>query len=244
MAGHNKWSKIKHRKAVVDKRRGKAWSMCSRAIISAVRQGGPDPAFNFALRAALDEAKYHNVPADNIERAIRKGAGGAAGDNFELARYEGYGPGGVAVIVDALTDNRTRTAANVRNIFDDFGGKLGVAGCVAHMFAHKGRFEVSAPAREEDRVIELALAAGADDVRSVDEGTFEVLCAPERVGAVHAGLKAAGLTLSPPATEMIPHTLTRVEGEHAEGVSAMLEELEDDEDVKKVFSNGEIEEAE
>src|SRR5262249_41571009 len=160
MAGHNKWSKVKHRKAVVDKRRSKAWTMCSRAIISAARQNGPDPNFNFALRAALDEARYHNVPNDNVERAIKKGVGGGAGDDYEPVRYEGYGPGGVAVIVEAYTNNRARTAGEVRNIFGDYSGKLGTTGCVAHQFEHKGRIEIKAAATDEDRVIEAALNAG------------------------------------------------------------------------------------
>lgn len=245
MAGHNKWSKVKHRKAVVDKRKGKALSMCSRAIISAVRQAGPDPAFNFALRAALDEARYHNVPSDNIERAIKKGEGAAGGDQYEAVRYEGYGPGGVAVIVEAYTDNRTRTAANVRNWFNDYGGKLGTTGSVAHQFEHKGRIVLSTPARDEDRVIEAALAAGALDVTSEEPGTFTVLTDPADFLKVRKSLGEglAKFAIAEAEQEMIPTVTVAVSGQTAKDLLAMLEGLEDDEDVKKVFSNADVDEA-
>ena len=137
MAGHNKWSKIKRKKLVTDGRRSKAWTMCLRAVMMAARSGGPDPDFNFALRTAIDEAKYHNVPKDNLERAIKKGAGGGDGENYEQARYEGHGPGGVAIVVESLTNNRTRTAGDLRLIFSDHNGKLGTTGCVGFMFETK-----------------------------------------------------------------------------------------------------------
>jgi YebC/PmpR family DNA-binding regulatory protein len=249
LAGHNKWSKIKHRKAVVDKRRGKAWSMCSRAIISAARQGGPDPNFNFALRAAIDEARYHNVPGDNIERAIKKGAGGGEGDNYEPVRYEGYGPGGVAVIVEAFTDNRARTAGNVRLIFSDHEGKLGTAGSVAHQFDHKGRLRIEAPARDEDRLIEAALEAGAEDVRRLDEGEadtaagFEVLTPPTSFLQVRKALGEAGFTIAEAELDMIPNITVAVAGVQAKALLAFVEAMEDDEDVKKVFTNADLAEA-
>ncbi len=246
MAGHNKWSKVKHRKAVVDKRKGKALSMCSRLIISAVRKGGPDPNFNHALRTALDEAKYHNVPNENIDRAIKKGAGAGQGDNYEHVRYEGYGPGGVAVVVDALTDNRTRTAANVRNIFEDYAGKLGTSGCVAHQFEFKGRIEIKAAAKDEDRVIEAALNAGADDVKLIDEqeGVFEVLCAPGALHAVKQALSAGKFTLGESGAEMIPTQTVTVTGEQAKGLLELVDAMEDDEDVSKVYTNADIPESE
>lgn len=246
MAGHNKWSKIKHRKAVVDKRRGKAWSMCSRAIISAARQGGADPTFNFALRQAMDEARYYNVPSDNIERAIKKGAGGGEGDNFEYARYEGYGPGGVAVVVEALTDNRTRTAANVRNIFADNAGKLGTTGSVAHQFDHKGRVVLAAGPAEADRVLAAALDAGADDCRPTDDEppAWEVLCAPADLASVRQHLQTAGFTISQSGFDMLPTTLVPVTGEPAKQLLALIDEMEDDEDVKKVYSNADIADSE
>lgn len=241
MAGHNKWSKVKHRKAVVDKRRGKALSMCSRAIISAARQGGPDPAFNFALRAALDEARYYNVPSDNIARAIKKGAGGGAGDHYEAIRYEGYGPGGVAVIVEAYTDNRTRTAANVRNIFNDYGN-MGTSGSVAHQFEHKGRIVLSAPASDEDRVLEAALSAGADDVQR-DGTEWTLLTAPTQFLQVRKHLTDAQFTIAEAELELIPTLTVGIVGEPAKQLLKMIDELEDDEDVKKVFSNADIDDA-
>lgn len=245
MAGHNKWSKIKHRKAVVDKRRAKAWTMCSRLITTAARAGGGDPAFNASLRTAIDEARYHNVPSDNIERAIKKGVGGGQGDDYEPVRYEGYGAGGVAVIVDALTNNRTRTAADVRLIFAENEGKFGAAGCVAHQFEHTGRIVVSPGAagpRTEDEVFEAALAAGADDVRPTDEepGSWDVLAAPTQFLAVKAGLAAAGLRIGEAELEMVPGVLVQVAGDHAKSVLALVEALEDNEDVKKVWTNADI----
>jgi YebC/PmpR family DNA-binding regulatory protein len=245
MAGHNKWSKVKHRKAVVDKRKGKALSMCSRMIISAVRQHGPDPAFNSLLRAALDEARYHNVPNDNIERAIKKGAGAGEGDSFEHVRYEGYGPGGAAVIVDALTDNRTRTAANVRNIFNEHGGRMGTTGSVSHQFEHKGRIVIAAPASAEDAVLEAALAAGAEDVRSGDEaGAWTVLTAPQDFLNVRKALDEARFTIAEGELDMIPTLTVVVSGQTAKDFVEFVDALEDDEDVKKVYSNADIPEAE
>jgi YebC/PmpR family DNA-binding regulatory protein len=243
LAGHNKWSKVKHRKAVVDKRRSKAWTMCSRAIISAARQGGPDPDFNFALRAAIDEARYHNVPNDNIERAIKKGAGGGTADNFEPVRYEGYGPGGVAVIIDALTDNRTRTAGNVRLIFSKFDGKMGTAGSVAHQFEHKGRMVVVGAKGDEDRLMESALAAGADDVRGIEgeeQPTWEVLTPPTEFLTVRKALTEAKFNLVEAELDMLPTVTARVSGETAELLAEFLEAMEDDEDVKKVYANAEV----
>ncbi|MGQ0628968.1 MAG: YebC/PmpR family DNA-binding transcriptional regulator [Phycisphaerales bacterium] len=245
MAGHNKWSKIKHRKAVVDKRRGKAWSMCSRAIISAARQGGPDPNFNFALRTAMDEARYHNVPADNIDRAIKKGVGGGAGDDYEPVRYEGYGPGGVAVIIDAFTNNRARTAGDVRLLLGDHGGKLGATGCVSHQFEHRGQIIVRAAAREEDAVIEAALGAGALDVRpgEDEEPGFVVLTDPTQLGTVKDALSRGGLALGESGLEMIPTTTTTVAGQAARELLRLVEALEDNEDVKRVFTNADIPDA-
>jgi YebC/PmpR family DNA-binding regulatory protein len=242
VAGHNKWSKVKHRKAVVDKRRSKAWTMCSRAIISAARAGGGDPAFNFALRTAMDEARYHNMPADNVERAIKKGIGGGAGDDYEPVRYEGYGPGGVAVIVEALTNNRARTAGEVRLIFGNHGGKLGTTGCVAHQFEHKGTIAVKAPAHDEDRLIEAALGLGADDVTNAEdedsgEPVFAVLTPPTRLAEVRSGLEKAGFTLGTAELAMVPTTTVAIEGEPAETLGELVDAMEENEDVKRVFTN-------
>jgi YebC/PmpR family DNA-binding regulatory protein len=265
LAGHNKWSKVKHRKAVVDKRRSKAWSMCSRAIISAARQGGPDPNFNFLLRAAIEEARYHNVPNENIDRAIKRGAGATAGDNYEHVRYEGYGPGGVAVVADALTDNRTRTAANVRNIFSDHGGKLGTTGSVAHLFEARGRIEIIGSPTIEEPLLEAALNAGADDcVRGEDDErgrpTWAVLCSPteyaqvreamrsfvESFIAVHAERSRGGKDDAPQVItgesgiELFPVMTVGVSRDAARTLMELLDALEDDEDVRKVWSNAEM----
>ncbi len=269
MAGHNKWSKVKHRKAVVDKRRSKAWSMCSRSIISAARQGGPDPNFNFLLRAAIEEARYHNVPNENIDRAIKRGAGGTAGDNFEHVRYEGYGPGGVAVVADALTDNRTRTAANVRNIFGDHGGKLGTTGSVTHLFEAKGRIEIIGSPGIEDALLEAALNSGASDcARGEDDeqgrAVWSVLCSPTEFAQVreamrsfvstyntaHAERSRAAKGDSPQVitgesgVELYPLMNAAVSGDLARSLLELLDALEDDEDVRKVWSNADIPESE
>lgn len=247
MAGHNKWSKIRHRKAVVDKRRSKAWTMCSRAIITAARQGGPDPNFNFALRAALDEARYHNVPNDNIERAIKKGAGGGDTENFEFVRYEGYAPGGAAVIVDALTNNRTRTAGDVRLIFNRHEGKMGIAGCVSHQFEHTGRITITAGANDEDRIIEAALNAGANDIKRVDDTdkpTWDVLTSPTDFLSIRDGLKKAGFAVAEAELDMVPLNTTTLTGQAAKDLLSFIEEMEDNEDVKKVYTNADIPESE
>jgi len=246
MAGHNKWSKVKHRKAVVDKRRSKAWTMCSRAIISAARQGGPDPNFNFLLRTAIDEARYYNVPNDNIERAIKKGAGGGDQENYEPVRYEGYGPGGVAVIIDALTNNRTRTAGDVRLSFSRAECKMGVTGAVGHQFEHKGVVTVAAPARDEDRLIEAALNAGADDVKAgapADDDnppTWVVLTDPTKFLTVRDRLKADGFTVTESELDMLPLNTVTVTGAAVKDLMKFIDELEDNEDVKKVYTNADI----
>lgn len=250
MAGHNKWSKIRHRKAVVDKRRSKAWTMCSRAIIVAARQGGPDPNFNFPLRTALEEAKYHNVPNDNIDRAIKKGAGGGDTENYEPVRYEGYGPGGVAVIVDAFTNNRARTAGDVRLSFARAECKMGVTGAVAHQFEHKGVITVSAPARDEDKLIEAALTAGADDVKPGDDATDDhpptwlVLTDPTKFLTVREQLKKDGFTVAESELDMLPLNTVSVAGQTAKDLLKFIEELEDNEDVKKVYTNADLPDAE
>ncbi len=250
MAGHNKWSKIRHRKAVVDKRRSKAWTMCSRAIISAARQHGPDPNFNFLLRTALEEAKYHNVPNDNIERAIKKGAGGGDTENYEPVRYEGYGPGGVAIIVDALTNNRARTAGDVRLSFARAECKMGVSGAVSHQFVHTGVITVSAAGQTENQIIEAALAAGAEDVRpgspASDDApaTWQVLTEPTKFLTVREAIKSAGLTVTESELDMLPTNTVTIIGPVVKDLLKLVEELEDNEDVKKVYTNADIPDSE
>jgi len=235
LAGHNKWSKIRHRKAIVDKRRSKVWTQVARAIMVAARQGGGDPGFNTTLRYALDEARYANMPRDVIERAIAKGAGGGDTTNYEAMRYEGYGPGGVAVIVDALTDNRTRTVTDVRNAFGDHGGNMGASGCVAYMFQPRGVIVVTGA---EDAVMEAALEAGAIDVQPADDdGAWVVVTDVAAYIGVKDALEKAKLKVGEASLTMIPETTVAVNAEHAGTVAELIEALEDLDDVQKVYSN-------
>ena len=166
MAGHSKWANIKHHKARVDAKRSKVWSKCSKALMAAARSGGPDPDMNLSLRYAIDEAKYANMPKDTIQRAIQKGAGAGTGDNFENVTYEGYGPAGTAIIVDALTDNRTRTVTDIRTIFKRGGGSMGNSGSVGYLFSTKGRIIIDASKVSEEQIMDLAIEAGAEDVQA------------------------------------------------------------------------------
>lgn len=246
MAGHNKWSKIKRKKLVTDGRRSKAWTMCLRAVMMAARSGGPDPDFNFALRTAIDEAKYHNVPKDNLERAIKKGAGGGDGENYEQARYEGHGPGGVAIVVESLTNNRTRTAGDLRLIFSDHNGKLGTTGCVGFMFETKGRITLPGKPADEERLFEVAAGAGADDIQydaaddEDDPGTWTILTSVPAFIGVKAALEKAGHKLIESRIEQIPTTLTQVGGDQAKEVLELIEALEDNDDVQRVYTNADI----
>ena len=264
MAGHNKWSKIKHRKAVVDKRRGKVWTKCAKAIIVAARHGGADPDTNLSLRYAIDEARYANMPRDTIERAIKKGAGGEDTSAYESVRYEGYGPGGVAVMVDALTDNRTRTAGDLRLIFTDHNGNLGAMGCVAFMFEPKGRIIVGPrpedpdkprkrgaapdPTLSDDAMMELAINAGAEDAIAPQAGgdaedPWVILTAvPDFLSvkqAIEEALKGTAHAVTDAALDMIPSTTVQIGGEAGETLGELLEAIEDNDDVQKVYTNAE-----
>lgn len=240
MAGHSKWANIKHRKARVDKLRGKAWSKCSRAIIVAAKNGGADPASNLALRYAIDEARYENMPKDTIERAIKKGAGELDGQSFEEVRYEGYGAGGVAVIVDALTDNRNRTAGEMRLVFGKYGGNLGASGCVAYMFEPKGQlFVEKEKAPGEDRLMELAIEAGAEDV-VLDGDAWSVTTAPTDLFSVREALEAAGVEPSSSRLTMIAGNTVALGAAHARSVVKLLDALEEHDDVQKVYANADI----
>lgn len=244
MAGHSKWSNIKHRKERQDKKRGKVWSKCSRAIIAAARAGGSDPASNLTLRYAIDEAKYANMPKDTIKRAVDKGAGSAGGDAFEAITYEGYGPGGIAVIVDALTDNRARTAPEVRSYFAKHGGKLGATGCVGFMFETRGRIMVPGSIGE-DVVMEAALDAGADDVESPephedDAGMWTILTNPADFATVKDAIEAAGIEIVDAEIAKIPGDLVTLDAGKAKTVLNLVDALEDCEDVQKVWTNADI----
>lgn len=240
MAGHSKWANIKHRKARQDKARGKMWSKCSRAIIVAARQGGGDPDMNLTLRYAIDDAKAVNMPKDTIEKAIKKGAGGADdGVQYTPMRFEGYGPGGAAIIIDCLTDNVNRTAPEVRMIFDKFHGKLGVSGSVAFGFTQRGYLTVAAAGVAEETIFEKAIEAGAEDVQAADE-LWEVFTAPNDLHAVKEAIEAAGMTVETSEVTMLPNTTVQCAGENAERVMRIIEAFEDLDDVQKVYTNAQI----
>ncbi len=242
MAGHSRWKNIKHRKAASDAKRGKIWSKCVKAVMVAAKVGGPDPASNLSLRYAIDEARYANVPRDTIERAIKKGAGEVGGEDWVDVRYEGFGPGGVAILVDALTNNRTRTVGDLRLIFGKHGGNLGAAGAVAYMFQPRGVVVVKAARTEEERVMELAVDAGAVDVQppeDADDG-WTILTEPAEFAMVKDALEQAGLTIERASLEMIPETRTAVTGDVAERLADLIDAIEDNDDVQKVSTNAEF----
>jgi len=239
MAGHSKWANIKHRKARQDAVKGKVWSKCSKAIIVAAKQGGPDPDANLALRYAIDEAKSANVPKDNIERAIKKGAGATDGEDYEAIRYEGYGAGGVAVIVDALTDNRARTAPEVRLAFGKYGGNMGATGCVAFMFEQRGVITIEESAATEERLMEIAVEAGADDIEK-DDGYWTIMTDPAEYLDVKAAIDAAGIETSSAEITMVATNSAEVSAEDAGKVMRLIEALEDLDDVQKVYTNAEF----
>jgi len=247
MAKHNKWSKVKHRKAVVDKRRGKVWTKISKALMVAARNGGPDPDTNLTLRYAMDEARYANMPRDTVERAIQKGAGGGDTSNFEAVRYEGYAPGGIAIVVDALTDNRTRTITLVRTAFTENDANIGASGCVAHMFQFSGQILIEGVNLCDEQIIEAALEAGARDVRSPDpmpdadeEGQWIVLTDVPHFNVVKEALERAKFPIAEASLAMVPDALVIVGGENAQTVADLIEALEDIDDVQKVYTNAEL----
>ncbi len=242
MAGHSHWAGIKHKKALVDAKRGKLWSKLSKAIIVAARTGGGDPAMNLRLRYAIDDARAMSMPKDNIERAIKRGTGELEGGNLEQVIYEGYGPGGVAVLCDVLTDNRNRTAAEIRKIFELSDGKLGTSGCVAWMFESKGLFLIPADQTDEETLLEIALEAGADDVR-LDSGNFEVTCAPEAFQQISQALSQAGLEPDVSKVTLLPQNTVDLDAPTAQKVLRLMERLEDHDDVQNVASNFNIPDA-
>ncbi len=239
MAGHSKWANIQHRKGRQDAKRGKLWTKIIREITVAARAGGPDPDANPRLRLAWDKATDANMPKDNIQRAIARGAGGADGDNYDEIRYEGYGVGGAAVIVDCMTDNRTRTVAEVRHAFAKNGGNLGQEGSVAFMFKHCGQF-LFAPGTSEDAVMEAALEAGAEDIQTDEEGVIEVICAPGDYAALKKAFDAAGLKAEMDGVVMKALNETELSGEDAERMQKLLDALEALDDVQEVYSTAVI----
>ena len=239
MAGHSKWKQIKRKKAVTDARRGAAFTKLIREITIAARQGGGDPAGNPRLRTAIEAAKAENMPWDNIDRAIKKGAGGLDGVLYEEVTYEGYGPGGAAILIQATTDNVNRTVAEIRHLFTRYGGNLGAANSVAWMFDRKAQIVVDAGQADEDATLEVALDAGADDV--VRDGDQLIVTGPaSQLHAVQERLKARGLAVQSAEVAMTPKSTVKVEGGDAKRLLALIEELEEMDDVAKVFSNFDI----
>lgn len=240
MAGHSKWANIQHRKGRQDEKRGKAWTRVIREIMVAARQGGGDPAANPRLRLAVEKAKAVNLPADTVKRNIDKATGNLEGVDYEEIRYEGYGIAGAAIIVDCMTDNRVRTVAEVRHAFSKHGGNLGTEGSVAFQFKHCGQL-VFAPGTSEDKVMEVALEAGAEDVITGEDGSIEVLTAPPDFEAVKAALEAAGLKPEVAEVTMRAENTVALAGDDAERMRKLLDVLEDLDDVQDVFHNADLE---
>ncbi|CAM8655143.1 COG0217 Uncharacterized conserved protein [Comamonadaceae bacterium] len=236
MAGHSKWANIQHRKGRQDEKRGKIWTRIVREITVAARQGGGDPAMNPRLRLAIEKAKAANMPADRVKYNVDKATGSLDGISYEEIRYEGYGIGGAAIIVDTMTDNKVRTVAEVRHAFSKHGGNMGTEGSVAFQFKHVGQM-IFAPGTSEDKVMEVALEAGAEDVIADDDGAIEVLTAPADFEAVKAALEAAGLTAEIATVTMRAENTIELSGEDAERMQKLLDVLEDLDDTQDIFHN-------
>jgi YebC/PmpR family DNA-binding regulatory protein len=243
MSGHSKWHTIKHKKGALDAKRGKLFTKLIKEITVAARTGGGDPDANARLRKAVSDAKAGNMPNDTIARAIRRGTGEEEGVNYEEITYEGYGPSGVAVMVDVVTDSRNRTVAEIRHMFSKNGGNLGESGSVRFMFEKRGYIVVDKAAKPEDELLELALEAGADDLRD-DQDNFEILTAPENFDTVLTAVKAAGIEPQLAEVEMVPNTYIKLTGNDARQMLKLMEALEDHDDVQKVSANFDIDEAE
>ncbi len=237
MAGHSNWANIAHKKGRIDAQKGKLFGKLSRAIIVAAQNGGGDPDMNLTLRYAIDRARKQSMPRDNIERAVKRGTGEAGGVHYENLVYEGYGPGGVAVICESLTDNRNRTASELRKAFEVYGGNMGATGCVGWMFQRKGVFVVPSGNVSEDALMEVALEAGADDLKRVGD-SFEVTCPPDSFEAVNRSLEAAGYQLSSAEVGQVPqNTVDVTDVDVARRVLKLIEGLEENDDVQAVISN-------
>ncbi|UCD77592.1 MAG: YebC/PmpR family DNA-binding transcriptional regulator [Desulfobacterales bacterium] len=239
MSGHSKWSSIKHKKAATDARRGKIFTKLIKEITVAARMGGGDENANSRLRSAILSAKSENMPKDNIERAIKKGTGELEGVSYEESIYEGYGPGGAAVLVESLTDNKNRTVADIRRIFGKNGGSLGESGCVAWIFDKKGYIAIESKSVEEERLMEIALEAGAEDIRE-DNGNFEVITAPGDFEAVKEAIDEASIPYIVAEVTMLPQNTTNLAGKEAEQMVRLMELLDDCDDVQKVYTNADI----
>ena len=239
MSGHSKWSSIKHKKAATDAKRGKIFTKLIKEIAVAARMGGGDMEANPRLRTAVQAAKAENMPKDNIERAIKKGTGELEGVSYEEISYEGYGPGGAAVLVESLTDNKNRTVADIRSIFGKNGGNLGENGCVAWMFDKKGYIVVERSAVDEDTLMETALEAGAEDIRE-DDSNYEVITEPAEFEAIKEAIDTASIAYIDAEVTMLPQNTTNLTGKEAEQMVRLMEMLDDCDDVQKVYTNADI----
>ena len=243
MSGHSKWANIKRKKGANDAIHGKITTKIGREITIAVRMGGGDPTGNMRLKLALSKAKANNIPKDNIQRAIQKGLGAAEGSNYEELTYEGYGPAGSAIMLDILTDNRNRSAADVRHIFSKYGGNLGETGCVGWMFKQKAVFIVEKETFEdEDELMSIVLEAGAEDLKAEDD-VFEITADPADYEAIEAALGAKGIETASAEITMVPDTTVKLEGKDAEKMQSLIDALEENDDVQNVYSNYEFDEA-
>ena len=239
MSGHSRWAQIKRKKAKTDQQRGKLFTKLIREITVAARTGGGDPKVNMRLKAAIEIAKAASMPQDNIKRAVQKGAGEAGGETYEEVSYEGYGAGGVAIMVRCLTDKKNRTAPSVRHLFEKYGGNLGTVGCVNWMFERKGVIQVDAARIGEDELLGLALDAGATDMRRVDK-VYEITTSPDEMERVRQALEERAVPVLEAQVTMVPLSTVRVEGKEAQQVLRLIEALEEDDDVQAVFANYDI----
>jgi YebC/PmpR family DNA-binding regulatory protein len=243
MSGHSKWHSIKHKKGATDAKRGKLFTKFIKEITVAARSGGGDPDANARLRKAILDAKAGNMPNDTIDRAIRRGTGAETGVHYEEVTYEGYGPGGVALLIETVTDNRNRTVAEIRHVFSKNGGNLGEAGSVGWLFEKKGYIVVDKAAKPEEELFEIAIEAGADDVRD-DEDNVEIITSPENFESVQSAIKSAGIEPQVAEVTMVPQNYIKLEGSNAQQMLRLMEAMEDHDDVQKVYANFDIDEAE
>jgi YebC/PmpR family DNA-binding regulatory protein len=243
MSGHSKWHSIKHKKAAADSKRGRIFTRLIKEMTAAARMGGGDPDANPRLRLAVATAKANNMPAENIKRAIMRGTGELPGVSYEDVNYEGYGPGGVAIYMQALTDNKNRTVAELRHILSKNGGNLGESGCVGWMFERRGYFVVEKSSVDEEKLLEIALGSGADDMRE-DGSNFEILSTPESFDMVRSALESANITTAAAEISMLPQSYIKLEGKNAQTMLKLMEALEEHEDVQNVWANFDVDEAE
>ncbi len=240
MSGHSHWAGIKHKKAAIDAKRGKAWSKIARMLIVAAKQGGGDPAANLTLRYAIDKAKAANMPKDTIAKAIKKGTGDLGGASFEEVLYEGYGTNGVAIMIEALTDNRNRTGPEIKRIFEKHGGSLGTSGCVNWMFSKKGLITVNMEGADEEQLMEIALNAGADDMEAAGE-VFEITCDPVAYEQLKQTLQEKEIAIEVAEISMVPQTTIDIGDEHvAKRIISLMETFDDHDDVQNVYANFDV----